>query len=90
MQRQYNHVGQKTLAAVVHSLFPNYSIYHVLPLLYPFSFFDVCKYILKNAKKEVQIISPFTQRYLEVDIWIPELRIGFEYQVCSTREGRGL
>jgi hypothetical protein len=41
------------------------------------------KKLLFNAKKSVDLISPLTGHHLEIDIWIPELKLGFEYQVFS-------
>ncbi len=34
-----------------------------------------------NSRRDTNIKSPFTGNLLEIDIWIPELRLGFEYQV---------
>ena len=37
--------------------------------------------IIVNARKDVGIISPETGEFLEIDVWIANLRLGFEYQV---------
>lgn len=43
--------------------------------------------IIYNARKEAGIVSYLTdkKRYLELDVWIPDINLGFEYQVCSVR-----
>jgi hypothetical protein len=41
------------------------------------------KYILKNTRKKSDIISPFTRAFMELDFWLPELNLAFEFQVCS-------
>lgn len=44
-------------------------------------FFDYPAGIKTNARKEANIISPNTRYYLELDFWIPDLKLAFEYQV---------
>ena len=34
-----------------------------------------------NARKEADIINPDTMAYLEIDVFLPSLNLGFEYQV---------
>ena len=34
-----------------------------------------------NARKKANVLNPKTNRYLEIDIWIPSLRLCFEFQV---------
>lgn len=43
---------------------------------------------IKNARKEAKILNPDTGAFLEVDVWYPELKIGFEFQVSLKSEGR--
>jgi len=38
--------------------------------------------MIVNARKEAGIINPETGRYLELDVYLPALKLGFEYQVC--------
>jgi len=44
------------------------------------------KSIKVNARREVNIVDPKTGALLELDIYIPELKLGFEYQVCCSLE----
>jgi hypothetical protein len=37
--------------------------------------------IIHNAKKAAHLMDSATGRYLEIDVYIPELNLGFEYQV---------
>jgi hypothetical protein len=37
--------------------------------------------MIRNARKEANLINPPTGNYLEVDIFLPSLKLGFEYQV---------
>jgi hypothetical protein len=41
--------------------------------------FPTCN-VLTNARKLGQVQSPLTSGYLELDFWIPELKLAFEYQ----------
>ena len=34
-----------------------------------------------NARKSPDLVNPMTGDYLEIDIWLPSLRLGFEFQV---------
>jgi hypothetical protein len=43
--------------------------------------FDVL-HVRHEARKEASLINPATGGYLEVDLWIPELNLYFEFQVC--------
>eukprot|EP00026_Physarum_polycephalum_P001152 Phypoly_transcript_01153.p1 GENE.Phypoly_transcript_01153~~Phypoly_transcript_01153.p1 ORF type:complete len:800 (+),score=123.64 Phypoly_transcript_01153:87-2486(+) len=36
--------------------------------------------IVTNARKEANIISPHTRHFLELDFWLPDLNLAFEYQ----------
>lgn len=38
-------------------------------------------YIISNARKQLSIRNPETDNFLELDIWIPDLNLGFEFQV---------
>jgi hypothetical protein len=53
-----------------------------------------------NVRKEGAFINPITGKFLELDVYISDLKIGFEFQVCveedssegekeEKREGRG-
>ena len=37
--------------------------------------------VIKNARRELRIVNPATGAFLEVDVWYPDIRIGFEFQV---------
>jgi hypothetical protein len=37
--------------------------------------------ILSNSRKKGEIKSSVTGKYIELDLWIPTLRLGFEFQV---------
>jgi len=41
--------------------------------------------MIVNARREVGLINPESMQYLEIDIYLPSLQLGFEYQVGSTR-----
>lgn len=34
-----------------------------------------------NVRKEANLVSPLSGLFLELDVWIPEKKIAFEYQV---------
>lgn len=44
-------------------------------------FFYLRKDIVVNTRKEFK--DPITGTCFEVDIWLPDFLLGFEYQVCS-------
>ena len=56
--------------------------------LYFFCFIDTQHYfhqssdIVTNVRKEADIINPSSGLFLELDVWIPSLKICFEFQVC--------
>lgn len=37
--------------------------------------------IISNARKEAGIVNPETGQYLELDVYLPTLNLGLEYQV---------
>jgi len=37
--------------------------------------------ILSNVRKEGNVINPSTGRFLEIDLWLPDRLISFEFQV---------
>ena len=93
-------VGQKQLERCVKEIFPEYLFFcpcfpfPSLPIpslllrspLFFALFDDNYRYeIIVNARKEVGIVSPETGLFLEIDVWIPLLRVGFEYQVWEER-----
>lgn len=44
--------------------------------------------IITNARKEANIVSPHTRYFLELDFWLPDLHLAFEYQVKKGRAKR--
>jgi hypothetical protein len=58
-----------------------------LPLFLPSTpsiFFsnDVFVDVKSNSRKESRIVNSKTGRFFEVDVWLPNLQLGFEFQVC--------
>jgi hypothetical protein len=43
---------------------------------------DKFRNIITNARKAGQIVSPITGQYLELDFYIPDEKLSFEFQVC--------
>lgn len=43
----------------------------------------ICIDIVVNSRKTSTIKNPESRLYLELDIWIPDLKLGFEFQVTS-------
>jgi len=39
--------------------------------------------VLINARKETGILNPETGHFLEVDVYLPSLNLGFEFQVAT-------
>ena len=37
--------------------------------------------LILNARREINIKSPTSGKYLEIDVLLPELKLGFEFQV---------
>jgi len=37
--------------------------------------------VITNARKEGGLMNPVTDHYLELDVFLPELNLAFEYQV---------
>jgi hypothetical protein len=58
----------------------------------PIIIFEYYLYILTDKRKETHIKSPFTGKHLEIDVWIPNLQLCFEFQVGEGggRERRGV
>jgi hypothetical protein len=42
---------------------------------------------LTYKRKETHIKSPFTGKHLEIDVWIPNLQLCFEFQVGERGQG---
>ena len=40
--------------------------------------------MIVNARKEADVVNPDTDSYFELDIYLPSLKLAFEYQVYST------
>jgi len=40
--------------------------------------------VLINARKEAGILNPSTGHYLEIDVYLPELKLALEFQVIQT------
>ena len=60
-------LGEKKLRHVIEALFPTHK-----------------NGIIFNAKKEAGVMKNSNKKiYYELDVWIPTLNIGFEYQVCT-------
>ena len=62
-------------------------LFHLAPLLPSSSplplYFDE-KEICKNTRKDTNVINPQTGVALEVDVWLPERHLSFEFQVCHS------
>lgn len=89
---QIANVHQGLLEKTLHHIFPGKHIQLIkktkqlnsqhsnkLNILYIFD-----NYIIThvNARKVANLRHPKTDCYLELDIWLPTLNIGFEFQVC--------
>lgn len=75
---------EKRLRVVIEDLFAQFHVKIVYPYLYFVLFYLLLIFISYNARKEanLQKLSPFGRRiYHELDVWIPALKLGFEYQV---------
>lgn len=44
--------------------------------------------ILQEAKKEASVINPITSGYMELDVWVPNLGLIFEFQVISVQKNK--
>lgn len=64
-------------------IFFSYSLFIILSFIIIHLTFIIYKIedIIKNARKVAMVISPQTGRPLEVDFWIPDLQLAFEFQV---------
>ena len=63
------------------SLYPSLCVYLYTCSLYSTTCFDAHVETYVNARKHTQLKYPTTGAYLELDIWIPEYEISFEFQV---------
>lgn len=73
-------VHQGHLENVIEILFKGESIYYC----YKFNSRHFIKTdIQKDVRKKAKILSPGSNLYLELDIWIPNLKLSFEFQVLS-------
>lgn len=86
-------VNQDVLVRQLHAIFPeNYILFllYLLFILFKEAFpllmdsvilFLIFESTIINARKQVNIKYPKTGSVLEVDAWIPDYNIGFEFQV---------
>lgn len=69
---------QGILEEIICVLFPGYNI---LINIQNKKCFDFVLYILTNARKDILLVNPSTSSPLQVDVWIPDLKLCFEFQV---------
>ena len=72
-------MNQRHLGKILHQIFPKEDIFILAVIYYAFILTD--EDIVSNARKETEIKNPSTNYFMEVDIWIPKLKLCFEFQV---------
>lgn len=61
-------------------LFSRAIISFSFPIIHTFSI-DFVIHVISRARKAAGVLSQSSKTFLELDIWLPELQLAFEYQV---------